>query len=174
MDNAYFRLAIGVVCNAKFVPFGANFLFYKEKIMKKLFTLLLTICLVLCSTFAISCNKGGSVKATLVSVSEHTIVIKVEEVSGNPMLIEVLENLKGDNFNYKIVGGMITEINGVENPADWSYCWMIYTNDADFSNSAWGLTHNGEEFGSAILGAESLPVTANCLYILNYTYFPPN
>ena len=142
--------------------------------MKKLFTLLLTICLVLCSTFAISCNKGGSVKATLVSVSEHTIVIKVEEVSGNPMLIDALNTLKGDNFNYTIVGGMIMEINGVENPADWSYCWMIYTNDADFSNTAFGVcSYNGVDYGSAILGAEALPVTANCYYILNYTYFPP-
>ena len=144
--------------------------------MKKLLSFTLVICLILACSISASCkDSSASANATIVYSSETMVVIKVDEVSGNATLIHAFDSVKGDNFNYEISGGMITSVNGVQNTADWSYCWMIYTNDADFSNSAWGfITHNGEEFGSAILGAESLPVTANCLYILNYTYFPPN
>ena len=142
--------------------------------MKKLSTLLLVACLLFCSIFTISCNNNGTVKATLVSVSEDTIVIKVTEVSGNATLIQALNSVKGDNFNYEISGGMITSVNGVQNKADWSYCWMIYTNDTDFSNNTWGsVNYNDIICGSAILGAEDLPLTANCYYVIDYTYFPP-
>lgn len=142
--------------------------------MKKLFNLLIVVCLTFCCTCTIACNKGGYVKATLVSVSEHTIVIKVEEVSGNPMLIQALNSLKSDDFNFKIQAGMISEINGLKNPTDWSYCWMIYTNDVEFSNNTWGsVTYNDIDCGSAILGVEDLPLTANCYYVIDYTYFPP-
>ena len=74
---------------------------------------------------------------------------------------------------------MITSVNGVQNKADWSFSWMIYTNDLDFANTDtnnWGEKKvcDGITYGSATLGAESLPVTQNCYYMLYYKEFSFN
>ena len=145
--------------------------------MKKLLSFTLVICLILACSISASCkDSSASANATIVYSSETMVVIKVDEVSGNATLIHALDSVKGDNFNYEISGGMITSVNGVQNKADWSYCWMIYTNDTDFANTDtnnWGEEKvcDGITYGSAILGAESLPVTQNCYYMLYYKEF---
>jgi hypothetical protein len=67
---------------------------------------------------------------------------------------------------------MITSINGIENPADYSSCWMLYTSDEDNANAAWGtVEYEGKEYGSAISGAETLKIKADKLYIWVYKSF---
>lgn len=141
--------------------------------MKKLLSFTLVICLILACSISASCkDSSASANATIVYSSETMVVIKVDEVSGNATLIHALDSVKGDNFNYEISGGMITSVNGVQNKADWSFSWMLYTNDADFSNTTWGtVTYNQMTFGSATLGAQDLPVASGFYYILNYTSF---
>ena len=77
-----------------------------------------------------------------------------------------------DGFSYKITGGMVTEINGKSNAADFSGCWMLFTSDTELSNNAWGVTaYEGKTLGSAILGAEALVVEAGEIYAWEYTIF---
>ena len=86
---------------------------------------------------------------------------------------EVLAKLKEKGqLEFEIVNGMITSINGIENPADYSSCWMLYTSDEELSNSAWGIVeYEGKQYGSAISGAETLQIKADQLYIWVYKSF---
>ena len=67
---------------------------------------------------------------------------------------------------------MVSSVEGKENAADGSACWMLYTSDAEMSNKEWGtITYEGNTYGSAILGAESLQVSAGQYYVWSYDAF---
>jgi polar amino acid transport system substrate-binding protein len=73
----------------------------------------------------------------------------------------------------KYENGMVMAINGLYNDVvSWSASWMLYTNDAELSNTAWGTCeYQGEIYGSAMYGAESLTVKNGCRYIWVYQTF---
>ena len=109
--------------------------------------------------------------------SDTFIVIKVSKdaFAGKEdwHLIDYMNELaeKGE-LACTISNGMITSINGIDNPADFSSCWMLYTSDAENSNSAWGtIAYEGVEYGSAISGAEVLKLKADTVYIWVYQTF---
>ena len=78
---------------------------------------------------------------------------------------------KGD-LEFTISDGMITSINGIDNPSDYSSCWMLYTSDADNANASWGtVEYEGKEYGSAISGAEALKIKPDQLYIWVFKSF---
>ena len=55
---------------------------------------------------------------------------------------------------------------------DFSHCWMLYTSDGEMSNAAWGeIEYNGEKLGSAVLGADALPVLEGQVYVWYYQAF---
>lgn len=99
--------------------------------------------------------------------SDTTIVIRCEEVDGDVTLIDYMTELKENGeIEFTVENGMITSINGIANPADFSSCWMLYTSDAEMANSTFGtVLYDGAEYGSAILGAESLKIKADSIYI---------
>ena len=109
--------------------------------------------------------------------SDTYIVIKTtaESLDGKTdmLLIDYMNELmaKGE-LNCTISDGMITSINGIENPADYSSCWMLYTSDADNANASWGtVEYEGVEYGSAISGAETLTIKADQIYIWVFKSF---
>lgn len=135
-----------------------------------LFTLLLTIVLSFCF---FSCKLTGEADASLISSTNTQVVIKVEKVYGETSLLSAMESLqeKGE-LTFKTSGTMLSELNGVANPADFSSCWMLYTSDAEMSNQAWGtLEYNGKVLGSAILGADSLVIAEGEIYVWFYQTF---
>ena len=151
---------------------GLEILFYKEKGMLK--RKILALLLVVVAIFSFACYGGGNVKCQLISSSQTRVVIYVEEADGNVTVENCMEALAAmtDSFSYKTQGGMVTEINGVENPADYSYCWMLYTSDADMANEEWGtITYEGKTLGSAIVGAEKLVVDVGEIYVWEYVKF---
>ena len=139
--------------------------------MKKLLLTFLTI-IFLFSALACSNNETHVIKET-----DKKIIITVSseymEIKKTMTLIEYMEILKKDGeLEFEIANGMITSINGIENPADWSSCWMLYSNDTEFSTTEYGTAeYNGETFGSAILGAEKLIVKDGYKYIWYYQSF---
>ena len=49
---------------------------------------------------------------------------------------------------------------------------MLYTSDSENANEAWGIVeYEGKNYGSATLGAESLPVKSGAIYIWWYQSF---
>ena len=139
--------------------------------MKKLLLTLLTFVLLFSM---VAC---GNTETHVIKETDEKIIITVSskqmELTDSTTLLEYMQSLKKDGeFEFEIVSGMITSINGIENPADWSSCWMLYTNDTELSNSSWGTAeYNGETFGSAVVGAEELIVKDGYKYIWYYQSF---
>ena len=106
---------------------------------RKLFSFLTLLCTLIllcgCSLAGLfgkddssSVASSASVKALVVESTDTMVVLKVEKAEEDTTLIEVMELLKAENkLDYKIAAGMVNEINGVANPADFSSCWMLFT-----------------------------------------------
>ena len=143
----------------------------KRKIYS-IITFLLTLAI---SVFSlVACDKEGSAKAEILSKTDTMVVIKVTEAKGlYPTLLCAMNYLKDQGeLTFEISGGMISSIEGKENPLDYSSCWMLYTSDKETSNTEWGaIEYDGKTYDSAILGAESLPVSVGEYYILAYITF---
>lgn len=119
-----------------------------------------------------SCQKEGKIEqATLVESTETLVVIKVDKIQGEPTLFDAMTWLQEQGqLSFTITEGMITEINGKNNAADYS--WMLYTSDEDLSNTTWGtFEYQGATFGSAAAGANELPVSVGEYYVWNYQTF---
>ena len=120
---------------------------------------------------------GCQSEPLVIKESDTCIVLKVtEEAIGNStdmLLIDYMDTLvKEGKLTCTIENGMVTSINGIDNPADFSSCRMLYTSDADNSNAAWGTVEfEGAQYGSAISGAETLKIKAGQLYIWVYKSF---
>ena len=139
--------------------------------MYVLFTLLLAVVMSVC--MLVGCDKEGTAKAQIVSKSDTMVVMKVNETEGFATLLDAMNYLKEEGqLTFELTGGMISSIEGKANPADWSACWMLYTSDTEMSNAEWGtITYEEKTYGSAILGAEGLKVSAGEYYIWSYDTF---
>lgn len=116
-------------------------------------------------------------KPQVIKESDTYIVINVSkkqmEITAETTLVAYMGALKENGeLSFEMQNGMVASVNGIENPADWSSCWMLYTNDADNANTAWGqIEYEGEIYGSAMFGAESLKVKDGCTYIWIFQSF---
>ena len=140
--------------------------------MYSFFTFLLVFLVTSC--FFVGCQKEtGDTKASVVQTTDNMIVIQVSEVEGEATLLSVMEMLQeSEKIDFVISGGMVTEINGKANTADFSSCWMLYTSDKELSNVEWGtVSYEGKSYGSAIVGAETLTVMPGEYYIWSYQSF---
>lgn len=139
--------------------------------MYAIFTLLLTIAMSVC--MLIACDKEGAAKAEMVSKSDTMVVIKINETEGFATLLDTMTYLKDQGeLTFALMGSMVSSIEGKANPADWSACWILYTSDVEMSNTEWGtISYDGNTYGSAILGAESLMVAVGEYYIWSYEEF---
>lgn len=150
---------------------------------RKVLSLLLVVC---CLVGASACQlpffgedtvsvsyEVEEIPACIEQTTENMVAIRILKTHGKETLSDMMEYLRAEGaFTYTESGGMITAINGKENAADWSYCWMLYTSDAEFANTEWGtVEYVGETLGSAVVGAETLPVTEGAVYVWNYTGF---
>ena len=134
---------------------------------------LLAVLILACSLLLPGCKE----EPLVIKDSDTYIVIKTtaESLGGKTdmLLIDYMNELvqKGE-LTCTIADGMITSINGIENPADYSSCWMLYTSDAENANASWGtVEYEGVEYGSAISGAETLKIKADQLYIWVFKSF---
>ena len=141
--------------------------------MKKTISVMLAVLLLVCAVLP-GCAKQ---EPLVIKDSEECIVIRTtKEVVGDKtdmVLIDYMNTLITEGkLTCKIENGMVTSINGIDNPADYSSCWMLYTSDAENANAAWGtVEYDGKEYGSAISGAETLKIKADQLYIWVYKSF---
>ena len=111
--------------------------------------------------------------ATVELATEDMVAIRVLEVEADNTLLNLMVQLKSEGvIDFTLDNGMITSINGKANPADWSYCWMLYTSDDEMSNTEWGeLEYQGEKLGSAVVGADFLPAVEGEVYVWYYQAF---
>ena len=139
--------------------------------MHRFFIILCVFTISFCAL--VGCKEEKSAKAEIVAKTETLVVIKVIEVKGDATLLDAMHYLQGEGaLQFEVVGGMLSSIEGKANPADWSACWMLYTSDAEMSNTQWGtVDYNEHTYGSAILGVDSLQVTVGEYYIWSFDSF---
>lgn len=134
---------------------------------------LLAVLLLACAMLLPGCQS----EPLVIKDSDTYIVIKTTEKSlagkEDMLLIDYMNQLVQEGeLTCTIKDGMITSINGIENPADFSSCWMLYTSDEENANAAWGVVeYNGVQYGSAISGAETLKIKPDQLYIWVFKSF---
>ena len=141
----------------------------KRKILSLFLVIFSLFCLVACDKE----NNTGALSCEVVLEESTRVVISVSDKDGSFTVLDCMELLqeKGE-ISYKISSGMITEINGKENTADFSSCWMLYTPDTEMSNSEWGtIDCDGKTLASAIVGADTLTVISGGVYIWEYQTF---
>lgn len=136
---------------------------------RKILSLLLAVTMLFGILTLTACQK----EPVVIKDSDTCIVIKVPENAEEMPLIDYMETLREEGtLAFTVKNGMITSINNVDNPADFSSCWMLYTSDVDNANSAWGIVeYDGNEYGSAVVGAEALTIKPGCLYIWVFMSF---
>jgi len=104
---------------------------------------------------------------------ENLFAIYFEEAGEGEKLIDVMKSLKKKGeLTYVLENGMLMEMNGKANAADFSACWMLYTTDEELSNSAWGtVEYDGKTLGSAMFGANDMPVVTGETYVWVYQIY---
>ena len=140
---------------------------------KKLLSCLLAAVLLMSVLLCTGCHS----EPLVIKDSDTYIVIKTtqEAIGGKTdmLLVDYMQQLKDKGeLEFEMADGMITSINGIANPIDYSSCWMLYTSDEANSNAAWGtVEYQGNLYGSAVAGAETLKIKADQLYIWVYKSF---
>lgn len=147
---------------------------------------MMALCLTTCSACSLpfdlpfdvpflNTSKEVSVKcATVENKTEDMVAIRVTDAEENTMFVDVMKSLQtGGALTFtQDAQGMVTSVNGKENAADWSACWMLYTSDTELSTTEWGgYDYDGVTLGSASFGADMLPVKNGEVYIWVYTSF---
>ena len=142
--------------------------------MKKFFNTIIAIAL---SVIVFSFFGCSPKEPLVIKESDTYIVINVTkeqmDITDTTTLVDYMNSLKNDGqLTFEINNGMVSSVNGIDNPSDWSSCWMLYTSDAVNANSSWGtIEYNGNVYGSAVLGAESLIIKDGCMYIWVFQSF---
>ena len=118
-------------------------------------------------------SEAETKKAEVEKTTDTMVAIRVLKTEGEETLMSVMEALQEEGaMRFIVQAGMVTSINGKANPVDFSSCWMLYTSDAELSNSEWGeLDYNDEKLGSAVVGADVLPVAEGEVYVWFYQSF---
>lgn len=137
--------------------------------MKKFLTLFASLLTLLACCLVSACGDKEPIRA-----DENTVIITASDSSfdfDGKMLKDFMDYLQdNEKFTYSIDNGMVTAINGKSNTSK-SY-WMLYTSDTENANQAWGaFEHEGTVYGSAVLGAEALPLKEGCIYVWAYQTF---
>lgn len=141
--------------------------------MKKIFSAILALIISIVMFGLLGCGENNLV----IKETDTYIVITASneqmQINSDTTLVDYMNSLKEDNIlTFEIKSGMVSSVNGIENPLDYSSCWMLYTSDTENSNSLWGtIEYKGNTYGSAVLGAESLIIKDGYLYIWVYQTF---
>ena len=144
----------------------------KKRVDCWLSILLGMLCLLWCSCCAPN-DRGSFAVEAKVTNEVGIVAIFVEDVTGEVMLSAVMQVLQEEGeLSYSFDGtGMLTQLNGVSNAADWSACWMLYLDDAELADTHYAKSWRGKSYGSSPVGAAQLPVKSGCTYLWSYDAF---
>ncbi len=130
-----------------------------KKIITKICALILIFATLAC-IFACGESKNITIDGDYV-----LIVAESKKFEQGDTLKDYMDKLKEEGqFDFEMSNGMIMYMNGKSGGTN--QYWMLYTDDADNSNEAWGTCeYDGKIFKSATLGAENLAIKDGCTYI---------
>lgn len=131
----------------------------KFKVILLAFIAAFTLCLLT------ACNENGGIDPVIITADDENFAYE------NKTLLDYMNFLQSkEELIFTVKDGMVTSINGKSNTSN-SY-WMLYTSDTENANADWGTyNNNGEIYGSATLGAGTLTVKKDCIYVWAYQTF---
>ncbi|MBP3313318.1 MAG: hypothetical protein J6K84_01510 [Oscillospiraceae bacterium] len=133
----------------------------KKTALILIFALMLTLC---------ACGKNPAPIA--VTATDTIVAIAVPQGESGSLLSYMEKLQKEGQLSFTMSGTLLTEMNGTKNTADFSSCWMLYTDDGEFSDASYGTaTFEGKTYASALLGAEALQLKEGCTYLWVYQSF---
>lgn len=154
-----------------------------EKNMKKLTALLITFLLCFATAFSVACKNSGKTTPKIESITETQIVMSIEEADGKATAFDALKSLRNQDlisfdFIESSYGAYITSINGkaeyvIESTLTSSkgYSWMLYTSDMENAYEEKTIEINGTTCGQSALGASSLTVKTDKIYVWVFEYY---
>lgn len=125
--------------------------------------LVLVVSASLCALSA--CNKESvEVDKTVVAFT-----VSAADAEGGGTLSDYMNALKSaGKLSFDASSGYVTAINGLEQSTLENKYWFLYTDDAEYGNSAWGTyDYNGATLNSSTVGIEQ-PLKAGCTYVWVY------
>lgn len=134
--------------------------------MKKFKVLILALIAAFALCLFTACNNSdGAVDPVVICANDETFTYE------DKTLLDYMNYLQSkEALSFTVDDGMVTSINGKSNTTN-SY-WMLYTSDTENANNDWGTyNNNGEIYGSATLGAGTLAVKKDCVYVWSYQSF---
>ena len=135
---------------------------------RKIISFITLICTVIVTACCLVACKKEPVKLD----GDYVVITATKEAEGKTLLAFMEELKAEDKISFEISNGMVTSINGKANAGDYSACWMLYTSDSENANDAWGIViYEDKQYGSAMLGAETLVVKEGETYIWWYQSF---
>lgn len=146
--------------------------------MKKTIWKWLAVCFAaICLFCGVACGGTGADESTAIVATvekeEGFVAITITQMDGEAMLSDVMEQLQAEgklSFGLDATG-MLTQLEGVQNAADWSACWMLYTSDAELANMSYAKEWKGATYGSAVVGVTQLPAAEGFVYLWSYDTF---
>lgn len=144
--------------------------------MKKLFTVFAAVLLAVSSAAFAACAP----QTVRIDENSEYIVItpnsKITEITEETSLLDYMAVLKDrGELEYETSESngmiMIMSINGRENPADWSYCWMLYTDDTENVNDSLTLTYEEKTYSQTMTGCDEVIIKEGLTYIWYYQAF---
>jgi hypothetical protein len=118
------------------------------------------------------CACGKNPAPIAVTATDTIVSISVPQ-GETGTLLDYMKTLQSRGaLTFTMDGTLLTEMNGTKNAADFSSCWMLYTDDTEFSEASYGTaTFEGKTYASALMGAEALPIKEGCTYLWVYQSF---
>lgn len=140
---------------------------------RKLISFISLLAMVILSAFGFVACGEKTATAEVLETTQTLVVIRVNKADEISTLFDVMEELQKENaLQFELGGTMLKSLNGKQNAADFSACWMLYTSDGEMSNGEWGTyDYRGTLCGSAILGGDALIVSTDSYYVWVYTTF---
>ncbi|MEG1613360.1 MAG: hypothetical protein RR357_04265 [Clostridia bacterium] len=132
-------------------------------------------CLIAVFSMMTACLKGNSPSPVTITETEVVMTVKTAVMSdiAGKKLVDYMDALVAQKeMTYIAEKGMVKQINTLKADASAKQYWMLYTDDDEYGNDAWGVyTYSGKTFKSATLGIVDLPIKEGSTYIFVVTKF---
>jgi len=142
-----------------------------KKVSKVLVVLLIAIFAV-CMFTACGANEGtGANRVTLVVLDENGTELFNKTFKTDAATLKDVFDEKEIPYTMDASGTMVASIYNKANPADWSYCWMFYTNADGMTDGTFPYTYKDVQYGSVSYGVTQLQMKDGATYIAVFVKF---
>lgn len=142
-----------------------------KKVSKVLVVLLIAIFAVCMFTACGDKEPANGNKVTLVIIDETGTELFNKTFKTESATLKAVFDEKEIPYTMDASGTMVSSIYDKANPADWSYCWMFYTNADGMTDGTFPYTYKDVQYGSVSYGATELQMKDGATYVIVFVKF---